>query len=458
MDSRSSPAAYAGHVSPTTAGALGLALGLVIGLLALALILRARRPARPADAVPTPQLPRLEPETIGLLETLRSATIVVDTSGQVVRASSSAAVLGLVRDDGIRHQELRTLVHESERIGAIRERELEVRRGPIGAGRVHVAVRVAPLAPGLTVILAEDLTQARQLEETRRDFVVNVSHELKTPVGGLGLLAEAIEDAADDPEAVARFASRMKREVERLTKLVAEIINLSRLQTHEFSSAPERVDVLASAKDAVDQTRTIAEQRHITVSAISPLRLLTCRGDRELIVTAVRNLVTNAIAYSDDRSRVSVVVRRHHDLVEISVSDQGTGIPAMERARIFERFYRVDAARSRATGGTGLGLAIVKHICASHGGDVTVWSQEGQGSTFTIRLPADPPAADGTTDQPATDQPSANRTTPTDTAPTPTDTAGEGTADTAELSPVTGGAEPPDHHLDQPTPSRKVNR
>lgn len=377
-----------------TAGALGVALGLVIGLLALVLTLRARRQARPVRPddrpaeEPAPPRRALQTETIELLEMLRSATIVVDRSGTVLRASSSAAVLGLVRDDGIRHHDLRTLVHEAERAGRIQEKELELRRGPIGSGRIQIAVRVAPLDSGLTVVLAEDLTVARQLEETRRDFVVNVSHELKTPVGGLGLLAEAIEGAADDPEAVARFAARMKREAERLTNLVAEIIDLSRLQTHEFSATPTIVDVYECAELAVEQTRTVAEQRHITVSSASAPHTRRVRGDASLIVTAVRNLVANAIAYSDDRSRVSVVVRRHHDLVEISVSDQGAGIHAAEQARIFERFYRVDSARSRATGGTGLGLAIVKHICASHGGDVTVWSQEGQGSTFTIRLPA----------------------------------------------------------------------
>lgn len=371
-----------------TAGALGLALGFAIGTFVLITILRAQRSGGPVETSPPPVRRELAAETIQLLEALRSATIVLDTSGSVVHASSSAATLGLVRDIGVTHDALRAMVRKAQRSGKTREKELELPRGPIGSGRIQVAVRVVPLRSGLTLVLAEDLTLARQLEDTRRDFVVNVSHELKTPVGGLGLLAEAIENAADDPEAVARFAGRMKREVTRLTKLVAEIINLSRLQTHDFSGPPEIVDVYHCAQEAVEQTKTLAEQRRITVAASSPISQLQVHGDTEMIVTAVRNLVANAIAYSSDQSRVSVVARRSRDLVEISVSDQGTGIPQSDLGRIFERFYRVDAARSRATGGTGLGLSIVKHICANHGGEVTVWSQEGHGSTFTIRLPA----------------------------------------------------------------------
>ena len=247
--------------------------------------------------------------------------------------------------------------------------------------------RVAPLGSSHVLLLVDDTTQARRLEEVRRDFVANVSHELKTPVGGLGLLAEAVPDAKDDPEAVERFARRMQVEASRLTQLVKEIVDLSRLQVADALHEPRLVDVTAAVHEAIEHSRVGADARQIELAeACEPD--LKVFGDEDLLVTAVRNLIGNAIAYSDPGTRVAVGGRRAGDTVEISVTDQGQGIPESEQSRIFERFYRVDAARSRATGGTGLGLSIVKHICANHGGDITVWSQEGRGSTFTMRLPA----------------------------------------------------------------------
>ncbi|MGB5953633.1 MAG: ATP-binding protein, partial [Ornithinimicrobium sp.] len=254
-------------------------------------------------------------------------------------------------------------------------------------GRLVIGVRVARLAGGLVLMLIEDRTAARRVEEVRRDFVVNVSHELKTPVGGLSLLAEAVEGASDDPEAVRRFARRMKVETERLSALVSEVVDLSRLQTADLLTELKVVDVRDCAADAVEQTRVIASERVVTSRAAGPSHHLRVYGDADLITTAIRNLVTNAINYSEDSTRVSVVTRRVDDIVEIKVSDQGRGISPDDQERVFERFYRVDAARSRMTGGTGLGLSIVKHICSNLGGEVTLWSQEGQGSTFTIRLP-----------------------------------------------------------------------
>jgi two-component system, OmpR family, sensor histidine kinase SenX3 len=239
------------------------------------------------------------------------------------------------------------------------------------------------------LLLVEDRTNIRRIEEVRRDFVVNVSHELKTPVGGLALLAEAVLDANDDPEAVARFARRMQVESARLTRLVQEIVDLSRLQIAGTLHEPELVDVAAAAGEAIDQYKLVAESRGVEI--VSSLAMgVQIFGDADLLVTAIRNLVDNAANYSASGTRVAVSVRRAEELVEIAVADQGQGIAISEQSRIFERFYRVDTARSRATGGTGLGLAIVKHICANQGGEVTVWSEQGQGSTFTMRLPAAP--------------------------------------------------------------------
>jgi two-component system sensor histidine kinase SenX3 len=344
---------------------------------------------RSQRATPEPQAPALPPGVADVLAVLRSSGIVVDSADQVVKASPAAVAYGLVRDTELAHAELRHLARQVRRDGVIREAELELARGPLGRGRITVAARVAPLGGAHVLLLVDDRTKARRVEEVRRDFVANVSHELKTPVGGIALLAEAVLDAADDPEAVARFAQRMKVESVRLTKLVQEIVDLSRLQVADTLHDPVLVDVSRAAAEAVEQSRLVAEARSIEL-AVSLTGDAKVFGDAELLTTAIRNLVGNAVNYSGSGTRVAIGVRCVEGLVEVDVTDQGQGIPLAEQGRIFERFYRVDAARSRATGGTGLGLAIVKHICANHGGDVTVWSEEGRGSTFTMRLPGAP--------------------------------------------------------------------
>jgi len=321
-----------------------------------------------------------------VLAVLRSGAIVLDAADAVVSSSPPAVANGLVRDHDLVHDELRHLARQVRRDGVIREVELDLPRGPLGRGRLMVGARVAPLGSSYVLLLVDDRTEARRVEDVRRDFVVNVSHELKTPVGGLALLAEAVLEANDDPEAVARFAHRMQVESLRLTRLVQEIVDLSRLEIAGTLHDPELVDVGAAAAEAVEQSRLVAGSRgsEIVSSLAQGVRVF---GDADLLPTAIRNLIGNAINYSAPGARVAVSVRSVDQLVEIAVADQGQGIPESEQARIFERFYRVDAARSRATGGTGLGLAIVKHICANHGGDVTVWSEPGHGSTFTMRLP-----------------------------------------------------------------------
>ena len=249
----------------------------------------------------------------------------------------------------------------------------------------------AGVVDGLRITRPDDLTASHRIEATRRDFVANVSHELKTPIGAISLLAEAVEDAADDPAAVRRFAGRMGVESGRLADLVSQIIDLSRLQADDPLAEPHVVDIEEVLHDAVDRCRVDAEQRGVTLTLASAhgARVL---GNARQLSTAVGNLVENAVIYSDPGTRVVVAahVRAHSDDddVEITVSDTGIGISSAEAERIFERFYRVDYGRSRANGGTGLGLSIVKHIAASHGGRVGVWSQVGRGSTFTITVPA----------------------------------------------------------------------
>jgi len=371
-------------VDPTSAAVLGGGLGLVIGAVSVASVRRSERTQREQPkAVRALALPD---GVSAVLAVLRSGAIVVDAADAVVSTSPPAVAHGLVRDHDLVHDELRHLARQVRRDGVIREVDLDLPRGPLGRGRITVAARVAPLGSSHVLLLVEDRSTARRVEEVRREFVVNVSHELKTPVGGLALLAEAVLEARDDPEAVARFAHRMQVESTRLTRLVQEIVDLSRLQIAGTLKEPQLVDVAEAAADAIEQSRLVAESREVEI--VSSLAAeAQVFGDPHLLATAIRNLIGNAINYSDPGARVAVTVRVESHLIEVSVADQGRGIPESELGRIFERFYRVDAARSRATGGTGLGLAIVKHICANHGGDVTVWSEPGHGSTFTMRLP-----------------------------------------------------------------------
>jgi two-component system sensor histidine kinase SenX3 len=323
---------------------------------------------------------------------LSSSAVVVDSEDRVLRASAAARAFGIVKGDRLMVSELLALARQVRRDGEIREGEFEVPVPRFGGRTTSFAVRVAPLSGtvgggGLVLVLAEDQTESRRVEEVRRDFVANVSHELKTPVGALALLAETIEDAADDAEAVRRFAGRMRQEAARLTFLVQDLITLNRIQAAEPIPDPRTIEIDEVVAEALDRTRTKASARGIILESAGVLGT-SVLGEEDLLVTALRNLLENAVVYSPEHTRVVVSVNKTGDGgAEISVTDQGIGIPERDLERIFERFYRVDPARSRATGGTGLGLAIVKHAAAAHGGRVTVHSVEGTGSTFTLWLP-----------------------------------------------------------------------
>ncbi len=322
-----------------------------------------------------------------VLSVLRSSAVVVDDRDVVVKASAPAYAMGFVRGTSLVSEELGSLVREVRRDGQIRETELIVNRSS-GPPR-HVSARVAPLGARLVLTLVEDRTRERRIEAVRRDFVANVSHELKTPVGAMSLLAEAMQDASDDPPAVRRFAGRLQHEAGRLGRLVQELIDLSRLQGAEPLPEQELVSVDRVVAEAIDRTRTAAAAGAIEIVRGGEQGLMVC-GSESQLVTAVGNLIENAVHYSPERTRVAVAVRERDGAVEVSVTDQGMGIAEKDLERVFERFYRADPARSRATGGTGLGLAIVKHVATNHGGEVSVWSVEGSGSTFTLRLPPGP--------------------------------------------------------------------
>ena len=368
-------------MDPTTQAFLAALLGAAVAgtaVLAWSISDRIQRRTPPVEE------PVLPPGIATVLSVLRSSAVVVDDDDRVVKASAPAYAMGLVREGALVASELAELVGQVRRDGNIRETELLM--GRPGLSPRHVTARVAPLSSRLMLALVEDRTRERQVEAVRRDFVANVSHELKTPVGAIRLLAEAVHDAADDPEAVQRFSGRMITESDRLSRLVQQIIELSRLQTHEPVDEPLAVQVDDVVKTAVDTSAIDADARDITVLS-GGAEGLEVFGSAEQITAAVSNLVANAVAYSEAGSTVMVATKGLPDTVEISVVDQGIGIPEGEVDRIFERFYRVDPARHRSTGGTGLGLSIVKHVAATHGGDIRVWSVEGQGSTFTLTLP-----------------------------------------------------------------------
>ena len=364
---------------------LSALLGIVVGAGAV-LAVRFSERGTPAPQPPTSSV-TLPPGIASVLAVLPSSAVVMDADDRVLRASSAARAFGLVRGDRLVVGELLRLAHLVRRDGEIRETSIDVPHGRFGHDIACFAVRIAPLGPwGLVLVLAEDQTELRRVDAIRRDFVANVSHELKTPVGALALLAETTETAADDPDAVRRFSRRMQHEAMRLNNLVQELIILSRIQGGDPIPQPELVSLDTVLAEAVDRCRLQANAKDIAM-VVGGDEGLIVSGDEDLLVTALRNLIANALAYSPERTRVAVTCRWVGDMAEISISDQGIGIPEYALERIFERFYRVDTARSRETGGTGLGLAIVKHVATNHGGQVTVWSREDVGSTFTLRLP-----------------------------------------------------------------------
>ncbi len=335
------------------------------------------------------------------LDSLRVGVLVLDAADHPVLVNPAALDLGLIRSGDQVHPVIRTLAGQVRRSGVRREVELDLPRGTTGrqlAGEplgVHVrvtAINGIDYAPGHVAIEASDVTEAHRVARVRRDFVANVSHELKTPVGALALLAETLLEAADDPDASRRFAERIHHESQRLARLVKELLELSRLQGADPLPAPMPVSVDRIINEVVDRTRTGATAKGIDLSFTGG-RGLTVYGNEGQLVTAVANLAENAIAYSADDTKVSIEASLVGDMVDIAVVDQGIGIAPKDLDRIFERFYRADQARSRDTGGTGLGLAIVKHIAVNHGGRVEVESTVGVGSTFTLRLPARPPDA-----------------------------------------------------------------
>ena len=313
---------------------------------------------------------------------------IILTNGEVpIFLTPGLEQIGLLKDGKIQSAELLATIRVVRRKNLRQIGQIEIPRGPIGEGRRELTVNVIPLTEDdLVLVLLSDESETQRVHEVRRDFVANISHELKTPIGALLLLSEAVLGAKDDPAAVTKFATRMQTESKRLTDLVQEIINLSRLQDSDPLQVAVELEIEDLISAAIDQSQISADNRQIMVSHTKAKDALVL-GDREQLVMAIQNLVENAINYSPEGTKVSVNTTVDQGIVDISITDQGIGIPENDIDRIFERFYRVDPARSRQTGGTGLGLSIVKHVASKHGGEVTVWSVPGVGSTFSLRLP-----------------------------------------------------------------------
>ena len=372
-----------GRVSMTSVALLAGFVGFLLGISGLVAVRVSQRRRRSAVTVEEPTLPE---GTAEILAALGLAYVVVDGVDGVIRASPAAYAYGIVRGHTVVHPELLQMIRRTRRNGAVEERRLEITRGTLEKSALVLDIRVVTIAEEYILLLADDETDIVRAQSIRNDFVANVSHELKTPVGAISLLSEALADAAEDQEAVRHFANSLHKEAVRLTALVQDIIELSRLQGADVVSKGTVVDLNKVVSESVDRTRLTAEAKGICIKVGGTLKT-PVYGDPDLLVTATRNLIDNAVRYSPENTRVGVGLRERDGTAQLMVTDQGPGIPDAEQDRIFERFYRVDSARSRQTGGTGLGLSIVKHVMAQHGGEVSVWSQSGRGSTFTLVIP-----------------------------------------------------------------------
>lgn len=366
--------------------------GAVVGLIAGAVRARNRTLAQTSTEVPE--------GVEAMLDAMDDPAFVCDTSSTVLALSPAAEVFGVQAGEVIASEELKRVARVARDTGSGIAENLRLRRGAAPAEPRLVAVRATPISGRLTLLVLRDITERERVEEMRRDFVANTSHELKTPVGAVSLLAEAIESAADDPAQVRHFSTRLQAEVTRLSALVNRILSLSRLQAADELRDVRDVSIDEVVTAAVEAYTVQADAAQVTVVR-GGTKGLWVRGEPQILTEALGNLVANAIAYSPEGSKVGVGVKLDDGVVEIAVTDRGIGIPESDQHRVFERFYRADQARSRRTGGTGLGLSIVKHAVQRHGGEVRLWSKPARGSTFTIRLPlSETPDLDGARSKP----------------------------------------------------------
>ena len=360
---------------------LGILLGALLGGTTIYFLVKPK--SQPEQQSPTLNSSRTL--ILKLIQSLPDIVIWVDGDNKIKYASEVALNLNIAREDKIQIDALETLISMARKIDEPLIKKVKAKR-PLGIAKLNLDTWVMRLERGEVLLWAQNNSVVSRVETMRRDFVANISHELKTPVGALSLLAEAIEESGKDSESIQKFAKRIGPETKRLTNVIRDIIDLSQVQSDDPLASANPVEVDRVINDAVDAVQLLADLNNVEIAQVNEPDVKIV-GDEYQLVMAIRNLLTNAITFSPASSRITVGAKLKDGVVEITVSDQGIGISLENQSRIFERFYRVDPARSRSTGGTGLGLAIVKHVCENHGGEVSVWSVPGQGSTFTMKFP-----------------------------------------------------------------------
>ena len=360
---------------------LGMLLGALLGGTSIYFLINTK--SKPQQQNPTSNSSRNQIQK--LIQSLPDIVIWVDGDNKIKYASEVALNLNIAREDKIQIEALETLISMARKIDEPLIKKVKAKR-PLGIAKLNLDTWVMRLERGEVLLWAQNNSVVSRVETMRRDFVANISHELKTPVGALSLLAEAIEESGKDSESIQKFAKRIGPETKRLTNVIRDIIDLSQVQSDDPLASANPIEVDKVINDAVDAVQLLADLNNVEISQVIEPDVKIV-GDEYQLIMAIRNLLTNAITFSPASSRITVGAKLKDGVVEITVSDQGIGISLENQSRIFERFYRVDPARSRSTGGTGLGLAIVKHVCENHGGEVSVWSVPGQGSTFTMKFP-----------------------------------------------------------------------
>jgi len=357
---------------------VALILGGAIGYVAAR---RLRRSDAVASSAPTTTHPRSGLGAVlgTAVDELELGMVVADTDGAIIYRNRAASAMngthvGVIVEDSI--ERALATAREGARVDDLVELH--------GPPRVALQLVAEPMPNGLAVATVEDVSERSRINMMRTDFVANISHELKTPVGAIAVLADALYGETD-PEVIDRVAGRMADEAHRAVQSIDDLLELSRIESGPLREETVLLDDVVSA--AIARGRAVDGSKGVTVDAVEsgvPVRL---RADSRQLVAALGNLVENAVKYSEDDGAVQVRTRADARAIEIMVADHGIGIPARDLERVFERFYRVDRARSRETGGTGLGLSIVRHVASNHGGEVLVSSEEGEGSTFVLRLP-----------------------------------------------------------------------
>lgn len=330
----------------------------------------------------------LIPAAVALaLPGLGQAALIVDAADRILQANDQARTIGLAQEGRVSNKRIRSLGLKARADKPGSQPRVKFISWQYGKNDYEIQVQALHLGRGQVLILAQDLTATIQLDQTRRDFVANISHELKTPIGSITLLVDAIQAAINEPEQLKKFLNSLGVEAERLSLLVQDIIQLSKVQAKDVLAEAKEVKLAFAIADAIDQTSTLAKKKNIAIKS-QVKKDAVVSGNPEMLTALFKNLLENALHYSPEDAKVVVKCKQKGKMIEVSITDTGVGIPKSEQERIFERFYRVDPSRSRATGGTGLGLSIAKHIVNQHGGEISVKSKEGKGSTFTVSLPA----------------------------------------------------------------------